>query len=108
MVPQQRPMILPVIIVIPSIGVAESGGPSPTAQLNHTVHTPWTIQPLTHLEVILYNKIVSPLIVIESSTLEIEQMYESGRRVRELGPQDGSFIARGLYGDRESRWNRHP
>lgn len=57
----------------------------------------------------LYNKIVCPLIVIESSTLEIEQMYESGRRVRELGPQDGNFILRGLCDGRESQsWNRLP
>lgn len=51
------------------------------------------------------NKIVCPLTIIECSTPEIEQIFESGRRVRELGPQDGSFISHGLCDWRESRWN---
>jgi hypothetical protein len=78
-VPQQRSIILPVIIVISSIGIPESGGPCfPNALLDHTVHTlTWTIQPLPHLEAILCDEIVCPLIVIESSTPKIEQIYES-------------------------------
>lgn len=75
---------------------------SPTTLLG-TAHTPtWVTQPLTLLETMLYYKIVCLLTVIERSAHEIEQIYDSGRRVRELGPQHGSFISREPCDCRES------
>ena len=83
---------------------------SPTvATLLGTVYTlTWVTQPLTLLEAMLCNKIVCLLIVIDHSAHEIEQIYGSGRRVRELGPQHGSFIPRELCDCRESQLKQLP
>ena len=96
MVPQQWSMILPVIIVISSIGVPEIWRTMLPLlpQLNHTVHTPiWTIQPLTHLEAMFCNKIVCPLTLPSKAALpETEQILYTNPVVEEPGPQHGSFI----------------